>query len=73
MTGEYRILRVADGWHGRIGYSVQIKKRCMFFSWWEYIRDEACLGEVIIFADFETAEEWAKEFLKGKIAKEDRI
>lgn len=70
MTGEYRILRTADEWNKRIGYTVQIKKKWWIFSWWEYLRDETCLGGILVFGSVETAREWALEFLKGSIVEE---
>lgn len=73
MTGEYRILRVADDWNGRIGYTVQLKKRWWVFSWWSDLCGDTGVSlskTAIVFGSIETAEQWAKEFLKGSIAKE---
>ena len=73
MTGEYRILRIADDWNSRIGYVVQLKKRWWVFSWWEYLYGETGIGLTksrLVFGNIETARIWAQEFLKGRIVEE---
>ena len=73
MTGEYRILRIADDWNKRIGYTVQIKRKWWIFSWWGYLYGETGIGltkECLVFGSVETAREWALEFLKGRIVEE---
>lgn len=72
MTGEYRILRTVDGWNNCIGYTVQIKKKWLIFSWWEYLRDDTFLGEIMVFADVGTARAWALEFVKSRIVEEGK-
>lgn len=52
-----------------MAYRVQIRKKWLFFRWWEYLRYNDAFHIIVDFPSYDEAVKYAKVFCRGEVVK----